>query len=314
MALVAIDLGYIGTKAKSAAREVIIPSVVGPARKLLEADMAQYNDADHIIDLDDELFVGNLALRQSSTRFFTLREEKISSDITMALFRSSLALLGDVNGSTYLVTGLPVAYFFEQKPKVETMLGRTHKIRVRLGGKLVQKIVVIQRIKQVPQPLGTAMHFLLDDHGRIKQDVMSIAKGRIGVLDIGFYTNDLLVLDALEPVSTLSRSLRSGMSVAYKAMADAGIDIPIYELDILVRKGLYRDAAHQAFAALANQIIGELETYWDSQRLDLVIITGGGGGVLHQHLKLPWKHVIIDDPVMANVRGYYKLGRRVFGL
>ncbi|TYS64479.1 ParM/StbA family protein [Sutcliffiella horikoshii] len=309
--IIGLDLGFGNVKGKNLFQEIMFPSVVGPSRNLIESTVqADTEPLNRIIDNKRSLFIGDLALRQSATKMFSLKENKAGHESTKPLLEVALGLLAK-GRNVNVVTGLPVTFYFQQKEELSKVFKRDHDINIQVGGQWIERTISVDEVKLVPQPLGSAIDFLLDREGNIKEDMKKYAKGRIGVLDIGFYTNDLLVLDGLEVAQDYSRSLRSGMSVAYRAMNDAGIDVPIYDLEKMVRRGQYRSASEQAFQALAQQIQGEVETYWP--QLDLIIITGGGGHELFRYLKLPGESRISLNPSLANVKGYYKLGRRAWG-
>jgi plasmid segregation protein ParM len=307
-----VDLGFGQTKIKRGENQWQLPSVTGPSRKLLDIDLMTKDPLQHIHDLKRDLFVGDLALRQSATKNFSLKEEKMEQEGTRSILEAALALMvgGSSRSSINLVSGLPVTFYFEQKKKMEDLLQGSHRVQIQAAERTISKTVTVERVKILPQPLGSALDFILDHRGKIQEEMKQFARGSIGVLDIGFFTTDLLVLSGMEILQDYSRSLRSGMSVAYKAMNDAGIDLPIYELDGMIRAGYFFGAAEKAKKALADQIIGEVETYW--RELDVILVTGGGGAALYSYLsnRLPAKKMIQCQGSWSNVDGYEKAGRR----
>lgn len=308
--MAALDLGFGYTNGKRGSLEFGFPSVTGPARKLLDFDLSEKAALDYMQDLKRDLFVGDLALRQSSTVNFSLKEQKAQQSQISSILETALGIMsnGPFSEELNLVSGLPVTFYFEQKEQMTDLLKGIHSLELQLGDHEIDKRVIINQVKVVPQPLGSAMDFLLHEDGSMRADCKKWAAGSIGVLDVGFFTNDLLVLNKMEVLRDHSRSLRSGMSVAYKAMSDAGIDLPIYQLDKKIREGSFAAAKEKAFSALAGQILGEIETYWGNQ-LDLILVTGGGGADLFPYIQ----HQIPDAVLlgqMSNVRGYHKIGRR----
>jgi plasmid segregation protein ParM len=313
--LISVDLGFGHTKAVRGAEEVGIPSVVGPARDLFEMGLQKKDPVQHLVDLKRDLFVGDLALRQSSTKIFSLKDEKMDQAGSAALLETVLGILskGMHTEIINLVTGLPVTFYFDQKARMEQQLQGSHRVHIKAGSDEIRKSIVVDQIKVLPQPLGSVMDLLLDAQGQIRETMRDYAKGSIGVLDVGFFTNDLLVLSGLDIVRDYSRSLRSGMSVALKAMADAGIDLPIYELDQRIRQGHFTGAKEKAYKALADQILGEMETYWPLGDLDLIVVTGGAGAELFPCLEMGSSLNVQLMGQMSNVRGYQKIGRRTWG-
>lgn len=313
--VVSFDIGYGHTKAKRGGEEIRFPSVTGPSRRLLQSGLEEKDPLQFLEDKKRETFVGDLALRQCSTKVFSLNDQKMDHAGTMSLFEAAAGYLCSSPGPEVIkvISGLPVTFYFDQKEKMEQLLKQRHSINVQAGSLHIEKRIMVSDVKVIPQPMGSVMDYLLDDRGQLQEK--SKAAGSIGVLDIGFYTNDLLVLSGMEVMKDYSRSLRSGMSVALKALSDSGIDLPIYELDRRIRAGEYAAAAAKAHQALADQISGEVETYWP--KLDTVIITGGAGEVLFDQLAEFIKRSGMAKEVrmigqMGNIRGYQKIGRRTW--
>lgn len=308
---IAADLGFGNGKGSDGVIEILVPSVVGQTRNLIDSGLSNRSDLEMIVDLKRDKFVGELALRQSPTKSFSLNDRKVNHESTLSIlefFLGALAQTDDVN----MVSGLPVTYYFNQKQELEDLLKGSHHVNMRIGTKKINRIVNVGKVKVVPQPFGSALDFLLDDNGQIKEEVKKYAVGRIGIVDVGFYSNDLLLLHGLEIIQDHSRSLQSGMSLALKAMNDSGIDLPIYQLDKEIRQGNYQLAANKAFKGLAEQIMGEVQTYFPKD-LDLIIVTGGGGQSLHPFFNFNHETIILEDSVFANVRGYNKLATRLWG-
>lgn len=309
----ALDLGFGTTIGKRGDQEIIFPSVTGPSRQLLDSSLKTKDPLTHMIDLSRGQFVGDLAIRQSATKNFSLKDRKAEQNGIHSILELALATLYPQQGTDgiNLTSGLPVTFYFDQKEELQQLLQGDHVINALIGDRHIQKIVSIQDVQLLPQPLGSALDYLLDEDGKLRADRKQYAMGRIGVLDIGFFTNDLLVLDHMEVIREESRSLRSGMAVALKAMADAGIDLPIFELDKKVRSGRYAGARKKAYAALSEQILGEMETYW--RKMDLILVTGGGGMALYDNLESKISEPCEKLGQMCIVRGYGKAGRRRWG-
>lgn len=305
---VALDLGYGHTKGISKGREIVIPSVVGSAHDLFTTDLAEIQPLSFIRDIKRNRFIGDLALRQSAMRSFSLDEHKALSDNTLALMETSMALLAGSRSNINIISGIPVTFFNHQREEFKNLIEGEHTIDIMAGDKHYTNTITVDRAILVPQPLGSAMDFVLNNEGEIKRDVANTIKGTIGVLDVGFYTSDMLLLDNMEIVHNHSRSLKSGLSVALKAMNDAGIDLPLYSLDKAIREGKYARAKDKAYSALAEQISMEVRTYWSEAKPDIIIVTGGGGSALHGYFDLQTTTFLAGQ--MSNVRGYHKMGRR----
>lgn len=285
MDIIAVDLGFGYVKATNGERAVQFPSVVGPKRRLFES-ISEREPLERLTCGD--YFVGKLAIEQSATRRFNLSPEL--GETTRVLYKTALDLLDA--GECYVVTGLPLAWYWQQKNDMRDLILTGHVTGARI----------------VPQPLGSAMDWLLDERGELRNEVRDIAAGTVGIVDVGMHTADYLWLKGAQPNRNYSRTTRSGVHVAYKAMADAGLDMPLYEIDAAVQEGDYKSAARSAFRNLAAQVADEARTFWPKMPR-LTIVTGGGGKAIYDYLDLPGA-VLAKEPQTANVRGYYRLGQR----
>ncbi|MCO7176997.1 hypothetical protein ACFP7A_01110 [Sporolactobacillus kofuensis] len=314
-----IDLGYGWTKGIGSGKQFFEPSVVGDARPLMDE---QTKDGDLIYHDDDKsLFVGGLALRQSKIRYNSTGENKAETWTTEILLKSGLATLSPT-GPTNLLTGLPVDYYMKQKksmamlidgfntsgPYQLEMVGNRYKVRAN---------PLIANYKIVPQPFGSAMDYLLDDRGNVKK--MSDAKKSILVIDIGYYTLDLLELIGME-IGKNSRSPHGlGVDTAYNILRGYLIDQlgrapERFEMDRYVLSGEYagydiRPLVEQAFQALAQQILLEIDSL--STYYDLYLLTGGCAPLIKDFINLP-NLVVLENSQFANVRGYGKIGARLW--
>lgn len=288
MTVIAVDLGFGWTKATNGRETIKFPSVIGPRRKLFDSTSTR-NQLDRLVTGD--YFVGNLAIDQSATQRFNLQKNRAATDVASVLYQTALDVIAPAECD--VVTGLPLAWYWEQREDMERLVTSDDR-------------VVSARI--VPQPLGTAMSWLLDDEGEIKPHKKRLAGGAVGVIDVGMHTADYLYLQGMEPRRNYSRTTRSGVHVALKAMGDAGLDLPLYAIDAAVRDGQYRKAANEAFAQLAEHVKDEALSFWPSVPR-VVLITGGGGAAIYDYLDLP-RAVLTRNPQEANVRGYWRLGRR----
>jgi hypothetical protein len=66
---------------------------------------------------------------------------------------------------------------------------------------------------------------------------------------------------------------------------------------------------------VAERVIGEAQTLWgDGRDLAAVLVTGGGGPVLMDHIRAVYPHArLVPNPQMANCAGFYRYGLRQFG-
>lgn len=323
MDVIALDLGFGWTKARSSSRSVSFPSVTGAGRRLLDSLAAMANPLDHIeVEVDGRhYFVGALALQQSDLRFFSLAEVKAEAETSHVLALAALGLVAD--GPVRVVSGLPMGWFFDQRDEFQRFLLGEHLVRVAAGrGGLRERRVVVEAVRLVPQPMGSYLSRIVAEDGRFDPSAASEA---VGVIDVGFQTLDLFAAARMQPVHPLCRSTKSGLVMGYRWLADAlqerfGLTRAIYEVDDVVRQGyvMHRgrrvdigDLLETAREYLAQLIQADVETAWAGHRLDRVLVTGGGAYHVGDRLRFGGPAVeILPNPAEANVEGYWRLGRR----
>jgi len=99
-------------------------------------------------------------------------------------------------------------------------------------------------------------------------------------------------------IETAPESLESVMTSGRIVVKGSG-----YDVQSLVSK---------AQATAADQIISRVKTLWSKSgwQIDKVIVTGGGGKVLHRYLQAVFDAELAPDPFYSNVNGYMKLAEK----
>lgn len=312
------DLGYGWTKGISEGRKFFQPSVIGDARQLMD-EQCKHGDLIYHGD-DGDFFVGDLALRQSKIRYTSTGEDKTDTWTTAILLKTLLARLAP-SGATNMVTGLPVDYYLTQKNGFVQLFDTINE-----SGRYSLEVIdegtihanpLIAKHKIVPQPFGSAMDYLLADDGSL--DRPDAAKKPMLVIDIGYYTLDLLELEAME-IGKNSRSPRNlGVDTAYDLlngylMESIGRAPERFELDRYVLAGEYagfdiKPLIERSFRSLAQQIMLEIES--QSAYYATHLLTGGSASFVAKYIDLP-NVAVLDDPQFGNVRGYAKIGARLW--
>lgn len=302
--MIGLDLGFGYTKATDGRRVLNIPSVVGEGAALY--DYA----ADHLSLWHEgrELFIGDAAIKQSDIRYYSLRDHKAENWASEILARAALAWLAQGRDATIdLVTGLPFDMWAAQRQDLqEAMAGIAGRVKIRVGRDIHEQSVAVNRVKIVPQPLGSILDQAVEADG--KTLVTALATKAVCVIDVGTYTLNLLALHGLEILRPLSRSVPLGMHLVHSAVARELGGIPLYEADRRIRLGRVR--CEDALRAAAEAINQEVESL--NAEFDLHLITGGGGEALYPWLLPGRKTMKVPDAQMGNVRGYLKLGRRLW--
>jgi plasmid segregation protein ParM len=329
---VAVDVGFGRVKALAdTGREISFPAAVGEYRPLKFA--AGEEEALAVGYRGRNWWVGEAALEQATTRQTVDRARTVGEE-GMTLLAAALAQVTEKDHELVnLVIGLPVKFYENMKTRYAEMARDVHKIDILSPAGLPatsRRVVIVDQVKVLPQPIGTLYNELLNDKGQIVNK--DLAAGKIGIIDIGFNTLDLARTNRLTFINPQSDSFSGlGMFKAYQELA-AGlyrrleIELSPEHLDPVVRTGKVKIAGRQhdvtglideAFQAAAEDILSRVKSLWpDRERwqLDQVLITGGGGALLGKYLapllEVPAR--LVDNPVMANVRGYLKFAGKVW--
>jgi plasmid segregation protein ParM len=190
--IIGLDIGYGYTKAVRSTAEVVFPSVVGQAERIrYESDLISENGRGiHLVTPDGERFVGGLALLQSRIKWTPQDRGRVTSRTMVTLAQAAFSELG-VSGEVALVTGLPVEWYGDREALTEQLKGR-HVIR-RCGGGC--PVVNVSQVLVVPQPFGSLFALILDKDGKLINE--DLARGRVGVIDVGMHTTDFVLVDPL---------------------------------------------------------------------------------------------------------------------
>jgi plasmid segregation protein ParM len=194
------------------------------------------------------------------------------------------------------------------------------------GTKITRKIN-INKVRMMPQPLGSIFNLLMDDNGKIVNK--ELAKQKVGVVDIGFRTTDFSIFDQLRYVERGSTTTDTGISksfgvIAKKLREECGVSIEVYRLYKAVQAGVIKirgkeyniaKLRDQVFSHAAGVIANDIERLWaEDWDMDTIVLTGGGSMELADYLQplvvgnvIPIKNDV--DARINNVQGYYKYGK-----
>lgn len=296
--------------AESATPVVIFPAQIAPAPAQVEGaaqDRRRYS-AD-----GQAWFAGDdVPQRDAQT---LLSPQRLSDPVFVpVLTQAALATIG-AHEAGYCVTGLPATWALDPQ-----------KCR-RLADRLREGSDLFTKIRVIAEPLGLIHAVSLTDQGEIVGDP-ALREGVVLVVDWGFHTLDLAIVDKLFPDRTTFRTFDLGMARALvqiqaQLQAAFGRDYSLHEVDVAVRSGMIKAAGgwHRLPAGWDAPILrladaAELritESVGLGANLDLVLL--GGGSVCEPRLAealiaaFP-NSFLADAPQTAIARGYRNLGMR----
>lgn len=331
MRCIGIDVGFGYTKATDGMKTVLFPSIISPAEKIglrpfrEERTDRQIDLLDHLsVTLDGEThFVGNLALNQGRFVYATLDRLRTQTPEYKLLFLTALSLFADAPVEPFsVVTGLPVDDFEDRDILEKTFKG---KFSISLAGEEVSFIV--KELTVIPQGCGAFMDLLFPG---IRGEINEIyAEGPVGIVDIGYKTTDFVLMQSAEFAWRFSGSIKHGMSMIYQAAVSKFSDVYRGNFDLKsVEEAMQEGVIHRLGEriavdpdlleadchGLAQEIAAWIHERWREQKLSRIICAGGGSLMLKLFLKKIFPEMVfMEEPNLANVRGFYKGALHYYG-
>lgn len=321
--LLSVDIGYGYTKGVGIDDlHFSFPSVVGTAEEIhFATDLIRGREELPVQCSDWRFFYGEQAVLQSRVQSTIFDRSRVHDDTYKMLFIAALVEaakhIPDVERFK-VVTGLPVDFFSDREDVVGAFEG-LYRITINSVLNFAVDSVVV-----VPQPFGSLFRELLNASGKIVNN--SVEQGRVGVIDIGTYTTDFVVADALRYVQRLSGSISIGWSQVVNQVGQAlrdsyMLDLTPHEVDRMVQTGEARVRGEPisleplvapAVTDIKTAIIARARDLWGSgANLDQILVTGGGGPHLYEaiHKVYPHSH-LLQKAFWANAEGFYRFGQR----
>ncbi|MBT9147396.1 MAG: hypothetical protein DDT32_01151 [Syntrophomonadaceae bacterium] len=322
---IAIDVGYGYTKAISDfGGKVCFPSIIAPATADLLGGIFADN-LGHRVKIDygngsTEKLIGEAAIRSLAATTMGSRHKSPGMHDTLILAAAYMAGAGGINpsqGQIDLAVGLPLAYYRAQKEALAIRLKQLEAwVSVDNGP---ERNISFNKIAIFPQGIGAVLVY----------PKLLPSEGLVGVIDIGQYTTDYLLIECL-PGTSQPRPIMDGCgsdevgihlvhrSVAQEFQLQTGAPLPAEMREQAVRaRAVFFDgkninlsttterALSDAAQAITQKVIGA----WGkrSSHVRTILLCGGGAVLLREHLA---KHLPIitevPDPTYANAMGYLR--------
>ena len=331
MEIVGIDVGFGFTKAYNGKNSVIFKSLMGDSTDIqFRPSLGESNASSNLhVTLDGKsYFIGNYAELQSSVREFTLDQSTLLTDFVKVLAVTAAGICCPDSTSLNVVSGLPVGFLKRDYKKfTELLLGRHEITYHNADSRDVTKLIHINKIHMIPQPVGSIFNLIMDDNGKISDRALS--RQKLGVVDIGFRTTDFSVFDHLQYVERSSTTMDTGISkcfsvISNKLRQESGVNIELYRMYKFMENGTVKirgkeynisNLKKRVYAHAASAISSDLNRLWeDDWDIDSIILSGGGGKELAEHLQNQVAGNLISipnsqDARFNNVQGYLKFGR-----
>ncbi len=293
---------------------VVFPAMIGRAGAQVAGALSQIR----WVQLGGERFwVGEDALLSASPQTLVAQLRLVDPTFIPVLLRAALARLGSTNGGPagQCVTGLPASWA-SSRERASQLGQRFRDAGVGFGG-----------IRVIPEPLGLIYSQLLDNDGEIVGDP-ALQAGRIGVVDLGHLTDDLVVVDRMRPIPDSLMTFQLGTSRPLQRVRDqlgtyVERELSLFEVDQAIRQQGVRAAGQleplpdgwdrplmDNGEDLATRMV---EVWGRGSQLDAILV-GGGGAELEAKVapilrRFPHA-LVVAEPQLAIARGYARLARR----
>lgn len=298
----AIDCGFGAVKAAIAGGDILyFPSGASPIGNVLHSMSGDRLTNRQPILIDGEEWVAGFEPTEARYDRHMASQFAMSPDYR-ALIIESLSQL-NTDSIDVLVLSLP-SHEFDGASKDH--LKKSFKGKLEVKGETVN----VKHVLVADQPLGTAAIYFDKNKERLQY-------GRIMVLDIGYGTTDVAVIQDGGVDRNRSLSLQIAMrTVCERTASEFGRSYRAEAIDHLLRtnKGYESNgrklsdviAPHADTVAreITNSVRGRLGAF---EEFSEILVTGGGAKILGGPIKAlvkDTKIAVMDDPVTANLRGF----------
>lgn len=324
--ILALDIGYGYTKATAGGATVNFPSVIGLPEDIkyqggvIGNGIAASTVQEISLELDGrQLFVGDLALKQSRITWSPQGRERVTSSAMITLALAAMSEL-EISGKINLVTGLPVDWYPDRDKLINQLKG-SHELK-RAGRETAT--IHIDNVIVVPQPFGTIYIRLLSNEAKMID--RGLLTERVGIIDVGMHTTDFVQADPprLQYIEAGSNSIEDAMGSVYNQVIEAiknehQTTLSLHKADQVVQSGKIAVFGEKhsiapilepILQAVSQRITSAMPQTWGSNARDIdkLFITGGGASCIGPYLT-DYPHLqIIEESALANVRGYLRYG------
>lgn len=236
-----------------------------------------------------------------------------------------------------VVTGLPANLASREDIVLklkETLVG---SYRVKCEGQIKQ--FVVESVMVASQPVGTLWSILFKPDGSLKVPRDVFTKEFL-IIDIGYGTTDIVVLSATKGIDdsqtrTFDIAMSDYVNSLYKAIEQqipesrlTQAKISPYQLDRLladsdkldIQTGVFdvRKIKEELQLSFTEELKMRLDNFgYTLDQYHEVILTGGGSANLHKAIKQVFgnnpKIRLVDDPILANVKGFAIMAVQQYG-
>lgn len=323
---VGLDLGKASTKFVTATNQGEIPAWL--AKGCVAQVIGTTNGTGEIRYKGQEYICGRNAVLGSGFSWSATEDKDEERNLVLAL--SSLASQHIYEAD--IVTGVPVVTAGSPAAvnRVKALLSGRHEVGIDGETKVIDISVSV-----MAEPLGSYFSLILTPEGRMIGSSPYLSE-LLGIIDIGFRTVDIVVMDGSRLATTRDSTL-SGITILYDQVfklmeSDFGKMRPneVAKLNTWLIGGCQEQLTiagkyvkqnlvieiSRLKAELARRVMAEVENLLSAVRPDKLILTGGGAAMLKDSLlQIKQDLTFHPNPRMGNAIGFYRaaVGKNGYG-
>lgn len=289
--IIGADIGYFNTKYTTKNKKGLFTSVI-------ERDTLGLNKS-MLVTYD------GVTYNVGSTGSFVADSDK-TNDINFKLcLYTAIAdgMQGSVDNSVQLVTGLPIAYYTNQKDNLKkSLLNNVVDLTLIKDGISTEKTFIISDVAVFPQSAGLMI---------LRPDLFTKNAYNL-VIDIGGYTTDVSLFKGIDLIRY--RTFQKGMlklnGLIRNHLSMHGFDMPLIEVSDII-------AGTSSFDAFVNKeeiaeiirdyisgILSDIKIEFNEYKFAKLNYIGGGSKDLQNFLK----GNIVADSIYVNSNAFYNIG------
>ncbi|MEM3486596.1 MAG: ParM/StbA family protein [Candidatus Methanomethyliaceae archaeon] len=322
---IGIDIGYGYTKGSVKSQvlsDLVFPSLISKLTHRNVGDLfGSMEGWDNLRvglsgSVDGNYAVGELAMLEGHAATLSFDQNKTGQIGTAVLLATMCAALSSTNMELALVSGLPLDYYQAQKGEfLEYLRGFNARVEFLSGPRRgFGRTVKFGKVGVLPQSAGAYFHIIAQQR--------AVPRGLAVVIDVGFKTTDILVMNGVMPVEELSGTEEIGTNTVAQAVskdlvAQLGVKPPVEMCEAAVRTGrvFFRGqeinlngTLAEAKTAMAKKLAASLKVRLGSSlefssKAHEIYLVGGGAEILRDEFAYLGGRVI-EGAQLANARGF----------
>jgi hypothetical protein len=306
-----IDIGFGFTKAYSGTTDGDGNNLVVSFPTIITAATEPGGFSSHsCVEVDGDKYCAGVDVKGDDPWFDPRNSEFVGSGPWTAVLVEAIRACSFNTYKSTIVLGIPAQQFDKNRAEEHVRALKQKQIYTDNGIKFDFDST---DVRFVPQGFGIFRAFV----ARNTTDYKSL---KIGVVDIGYYTVDLISMDRGRFINGDSRSYPLGISSLLDNISSAftrkyGCYIPLHRAmqfidnrQVEFMDEVYELDTDEIMKAYAAQIASVINSYVEAKHLDLGIAGGGGIYVLRKITKLKKKLSVVNSPENANAIGYWLYG------